>query len=58
MAVLVTVRSRSAEGEVLGTFILATAYEGGRISIGGRRYVVVGTDEEPGRQTLYVVQPK
>jgi hypothetical protein len=58
MSVLVTVRSRSAEGEVLGTFIHARPYEGDRISVGGRRYVIVGTEEEPGRQTLYVVPPR
>ena len=58
MSVLVTVRSRNAQGEVIGTFIHPTQYEADHISIGGRRYVVVGVDDDQGRQTLYVVPPK
>jgi hypothetical protein len=58
MSVLVTVRSRNAQGEILGTFIHPAPYEAGHISVGGRRYVVVGAEEEQGKQTLYVVPPK
>jgi hypothetical protein len=57
MAVLVTVRRSNGQGEILGNFLHPAAYEGRRISMGGRPYEVVGRDmdEGPGKQTLYVV---